>query len=271
MKKNNTVGNLFGNAPTPIVFGHRGVAADYPENTLPAFEALLEQKVPGVELDIHLTSDNIPIIIHDKNTVRTTGESFIVSKTPLAKLKELNAAAVFNQKGSTNCKPPYNCPPPAQPIETPIPTLKELFELAGKKLFYDLEVKASSRKKECIDILFNMVKEYDLFDFVLISSFNPFLVRYARKKGFSKTAVIYSTEKDVPFIFKWGLGKHIAKCNLLKPRKYQAIKATKERKNRPVCTWTVDSEEEAVSLANAGIIGICSNRPKAIMKALGQC
>ena len=50
---------------------HRGVANEYPENTMPAFEAAVEQGYPLIELDPKYTSDGKFVILHDRSLKRT--------------------------------------------------------------------------------------------------------------------------------------------------------------------------------------------------------
>ncbi len=57
----------------PILVAHRGDATNYLENTLPAFESAARLGVRHVELDIQLTSDGIPLVLHDANALRTHG------------------------------------------------------------------------------------------------------------------------------------------------------------------------------------------------------
>ena len=52
---------------------HRGNAAEFPENTLPAFRSALELGVRFIELDVQLSQDGVPIVIHDHLLARTTG------------------------------------------------------------------------------------------------------------------------------------------------------------------------------------------------------
>jgi glycerophosphoryl diester phosphodiesterase len=60
-------------APPPVVLsrsrveriGHRGAPREYPENTLPAFERAIERGADGIELDVHVTADGIPVVHHD--------------------------------------------------------------------------------------------------------------------------------------------------------------------------------------------------------------
>lgn len=47
------------------VQGHRGARGLKPENTLPGFEAALDAGVTSIETDVHLTADDVPVLIHD--------------------------------------------------------------------------------------------------------------------------------------------------------------------------------------------------------------
>jgi len=52
---------------------HRGNAGEFPENTLPAFSSALEFGLRFLELDVHLSADGVPVVIHDHELIRTTG------------------------------------------------------------------------------------------------------------------------------------------------------------------------------------------------------
>jgi glycerophosphoryl diester phosphodiesterase len=56
----------------PRVFAHRGVAQAAPENTMGAFEAAAALGLGGIELDVRLTRDGIPVVFHDENLTRLT-------------------------------------------------------------------------------------------------------------------------------------------------------------------------------------------------------
>ena len=49
----------------PIVFAHRGASGICFENTMKAFEKAVEQGADGIELDVQLTEDGVPFVIHD--------------------------------------------------------------------------------------------------------------------------------------------------------------------------------------------------------------
>jgi glycerophosphoryl diester phosphodiesterase len=57
----------------PTIVAHRGNAAEFPENTLPALRSALELGITHVEFDVQLTADHVPVVLHDANLSRTAG------------------------------------------------------------------------------------------------------------------------------------------------------------------------------------------------------
>lgn len=55
------------------IWAHRGASLERPENTMAAFERALELAVDGLELDVHLSKDEVPVVIHDESFDRTSG------------------------------------------------------------------------------------------------------------------------------------------------------------------------------------------------------
>ncbi len=73
------------------LIAHRGNASEFPENTLPAFVSALELGVRFLELDVQLSSDGVPVVIHDAELPRTTGVPGSVFDQEAATLRQLNA------------------------------------------------------------------------------------------------------------------------------------------------------------------------------------
>lgn len=59
-------------------FAHRGYSGKYPENTMLAFRKAVEAGADGIELDVQLTKDGVPVIIHDELVDRTTNGKGLV-------------------------------------------------------------------------------------------------------------------------------------------------------------------------------------------------
>ena len=78
--------------PQPIhLIAHRGNAREFPENTLPAFASALSMGVRRLELDVHLSADGVPIVLHDHQLLRTTGQSGTVFELSAQQLAQLEA------------------------------------------------------------------------------------------------------------------------------------------------------------------------------------
>lgn len=81
-----------------LIIAHRGASAEAPENTLAAFRRALEIGVDAVELDVHLTSDGEPVVIHDPVLDRTTDGRGLVRDQALASLRRLDAGRWFGER-----------------------------------------------------------------------------------------------------------------------------------------------------------------------------
>lgn len=82
----------------PLNIGHRGASGEAPENTLAAFELALRQGADGIEFDVHLSADGIPVVIHDSRLNRTTSGRGRVRSHSLAELRHLDAGSWFNRR-----------------------------------------------------------------------------------------------------------------------------------------------------------------------------
>jgi len=76
------------------IFAHRGFSAEYPENTMLAFQKAIECGAEGIELDVHLTSDGVAVIMHDENTLRTCGEDHLIRDLSAEEFLALDAGFV---------------------------------------------------------------------------------------------------------------------------------------------------------------------------------
>ena len=143
------------------IWAHRGCSMAYPENTLSAFEAAARLKgITGIELDVQLTKDGVPVVIHDEKTDRTTDGGGYVRDYTLEELKQLEIAAA---DGKTER----------------IPTLAEVFELLGDAcrqdgLLINIELKNSIYRYEGMEEkVLALVAQYGLKDTIVYSSFLP--------------------------------------------------------------------------------------------------
>ena len=150
----------------PIVIAHRGDAAFAPENTLPAFQQAADKGAEGIEFDVKLSADGEVIVIHNQTVDLTTNGSGNVAKMPLADLRRLDAGVLF---------------PGKFPAVT-IPTLDEVFETFGRRLFMNIELKNyNTPADDLVARVAELVRRHGLQYRVFFSSFLHFELCRAQK------------------------------------------------------------------------------------------
>jgi len=82
----------------PLKIGHRGAAGEAPENTLASFELALRHGADGIEFDVQLSSDGVPMVIHDARLNRTTSGGGWVREHRASVLRRLDAGSWFNRR-----------------------------------------------------------------------------------------------------------------------------------------------------------------------------
>lgn len=80
----------------PWVVAHRGASIEAPENTLAAFQRAISRGAAAIELDVKLSLDNIPVVIHDDTLERTTSGHGRVNEFGASALAELDAGSWFS-------------------------------------------------------------------------------------------------------------------------------------------------------------------------------
>ncbi len=141
-----------------IIYAHRGASKLAPENTMPAFELAYKHGADGIETDVQLTKDNIPILIHDEQLNRTTNGNGFVKDITYEELKQLDAGSwkSYHYK------------------DTKIPTLDDLLAWnQDKQLKLNIELKNNIISYQGLeDIVCQKLGEYNMAEQTVISSFN---------------------------------------------------------------------------------------------------
>jgi glycerophosphoryl diester phosphodiesterase len=82
-----------------IIIGHRGAAGLAPENTLEGIEAALAAGADAVEIDVRITDDGVPILLHDENLDRTTSARGPVAQRRTTAIGHVDAGALWTPDG----------------------------------------------------------------------------------------------------------------------------------------------------------------------------
>jgi len=170
-----------------LIFGHRGYAAVYPENTMISFKEAQKAGADGIELDVQLSRDKELVVIHDPTVDRTTDGSGSVRELTLDQLKQLNAA---HQSKTVDF--------------APIPTLRDVMEwLAGTDLLLNIELKNAVYPYEGMEEkVIDLIREYDMEERVILSSFNHYSLVYCHRLAPDiETAPLYSEGLYMPWVY----------------------------------------------------------------------
>ena len=234
-----------------LVWGHRGARAYAPMNTIPSFELALKQGADGVELDTHLSKDSKLIVLHDFTVDSTTDGKGLAKDMTLAQLKALDAGSSFS--------PQYK--------GTRIPTLDEVFEAVGKKLFINVEIKSETQETDGVEqAVADCIARHGLMSSVIVSSFNPLALKRFRAIQ-PEVPIGYLYSPDYDFSKQMEGFPHEARH----PQD-QMIDAAymdwAKKHNYRVNTWTVNDPARAVTLRNLGVDAIITDKPDVIIEAV---
>lgn len=114
----------------PRIIAHRGASAAAPENTPAAFRRALAIGVDAVELDVHLSSDGEPVVIHDPSLGRTTTGSGLVKDLTVAALRQLDAGRWFGEEFAGE-----RIPTLAEALEI-LRTVRVIIEIKNGPIYY---------------------------------------------------------------------------------------------------------------------------------------
>jgi len=144
-------------AAAPLVIAHRGASAEAPEHTIAAFELALAQGADAITLDVHLSRDREPVVIHDFTLERTTTGAGLVVEHTVRDLKRLDAGA---WRGSAFR---------GQRVQM----LHEVLERFRGRTRFWIELRGGSEVYEGIEErVVSLLEIYDVLDRVLIQSFD---------------------------------------------------------------------------------------------------
>ena len=221
-----------------IVFGHRGVPSLCQENTLESFKMAVDLNYDGIELDVVKTNDNILIVHHDAE---------VLIKNQLRSIKDLQYKEVLE-------------------FDSNIPTLEAVLDTFGHRININIEIKSQGpESKEVPTKVIALLKKFNLIDSVVISSFNPQIIKKVKKA-------------DDRFVTAWILGKQNLRFYSMWPILFRHLKVSALHINHKcitsnlvarlhlhqikVLSYTINSNEILKNLINTKIDGFFTDCPE---------
>jgi glycerophosphoryl diester phosphodiesterase len=238
------------------IVAHRGASATHPENTLESFAAAVDAGADMVELDVRLTADAVPIVLHDPDLSRISGAAGSCHELTLRQIKAVDASGGRILGGAE------------------IPTLVEALEFLSGRIGVDIEIKNipgepgfDSPVESVATATVQVLEEVAYRGTVLLSSFNWLSIERVKSMdadlatGFLTTAAFdpnealdYARSKGHDFVLPQepavvGAGRAFV----------EAVHAA----GLGVGTWTVDAPEAIERLFEMGVDAVATNDPAA--------
>lgn len=233
----------------PLVYGHRGVRGDLPENTLAAFEEAARQGADGVELDVRVCASGEVVVCHDPDLTRVTEgrDARLVAELPFEELRRVDVGG--GQR---------------------VPLLAEVLRLCRSRgLSVNVELKRDAPSR--VDVVRRaaaLLRAWDPLHPILVSSFDPWMLSSLAAlaprlpRGLLVNQCWYDALSTRAAGAFGAQAIHVERT-LTRPRRVASW-----RRALVVNVWTVNDPGEASDLARLGVDGIITDVPGAIRDAV---
>jgi glycerophosphoryl diester phosphodiesterase len=234
----------------PLFIAHRGASAEAPENTLLAFQRALAAGADGVELDVQVTRDGVPVVCHDATLGRVTRRSGCIARLTRDELRGVRIRG------------------------EPLPTLAEVLALTGGRAVAQIEIKHGVPVAPVV----RAVQRARAAGDVIFASFDAAIVDEARRlapgiprmlisgyRRLGRAAPAARVEALVPILAALGAaGVSIDWRALPSPAFIPALKS----RGQCVWCWTVNDPRVMLRLAAWGVDAILSDDPALLRSTL---
>jgi glycerophosphoryl diester phosphodiesterase len=242
----------------PLVFAHRGGAKLAPENTTAAFDNGVALGADGIELDVRLSGDGVPMVFHDPSLERTTDRSGPVAALSASELARVDAGYHFSNGDGYPFRGQGIGVPTLEATLRRFPSARLIIEMKGAQ-------------PELARAVADVIRRTDAVDRVCVGSFSQQSLDTLRDE-----APDIATSASEPEA-RWTLHRSWVRWPRASRRPFVAFQVPERagrlrvvtpafvrqvhREGRVLQVWVVDREEDARRLLGWGVDGLISDRP----------
>lgn len=250
----------------PLIIAHRGASGHAPENTLTAFKLAIASAADGVEFDVRLSKDEIPVVIHDATLLRTAGLRMQVADLSAAELKALDAVSWFNKTHFVGDRD-------RSEIEG-VPTLDDVLDLYTDQIgpiYVELKCNISEALK-LVERVCEMLKGHRIIDRIIVKSFCLDAIRLVRRAlPEVQTAALFEPTTSTVITKRAGIidAARAVGAHQLSLHYTLATKRMVELANEaemPLTVWTVNSTKWLNKAVKRNIKAVITNFPAELVK-----
>jgi len=232
-----------------------------------AFEQAMRDGADGIEFDVRLARDQVPVVIHDAGLRRTGLKSVDVASLSSRELSEIDVGTWFNRRHPARAKDEYTL--------ATIPTLAEVFERfrdCQARLYVEMKCDALNEARPLAQAVAGLVRDYSLFDSVVVESFtHQSIAELKHLDSRLRTAALFEPGLSRPFPSTRRIIERAAEVSadeiaLHRTLAGRRITAEATRRGMRTVVWTVDNPSWKERARRFGIHAIITNNP-ALMRA----
>lgn len=233
----------------PLLIGHRGYFANFPQNTMASFKGAVDIGVDMIELDVQMTKDGEIVIEHDNNLSRI-GQNGSIGDYTYQQLLEMDFGLYFSKDFAG----------------TKIARLSQLLDFMKSypEIKIYIELKDIGENEEFIKKVYGLVKESEMMSQCYFASFQKnYLEKFKQIDANCKTIYIISNYDKSTFALNY-----VDIYSLYEKNISQEYINIIHKQKKPVFVWTVDDLLRAMELKKMGADGFCTNQAGRIKIAL---
>lgn len=248
----------------PLIVAHRGFSSVAPENTLAAFNAAIEIGADMIELDVHLSKDNIPVVIHDHTLKRTTGIKGTVGEKTFFDLSRLDNGSWYHKKFSGER----------------ILSLYEVIEEIRGKTRLLIELKNSRTDIGLPSAVSRCIERTRTEEQVIIQSFSSSALKAFRSRNYLTEVhkLVIGNLKLFPlfhldYMLRPGRTEQYSDFSAINHNhRYVSPKLVRKlhERGQKIYTWTVNQEHEMKKMIDCSVDGIITDKPDLLIQLLKQ-
>ena len=238
---------------------HRGDAAHVPENTLEAFDSAIRAGAEAVEFDVRMTSDGVPVVMHDADVARTTDGSGRVRSMTLDEVRTLRIALPGGGAAG-------------------VPTLEETLRSIAGRAAADIEIKNvpgdpdfDPNREDAVEATIAALAATGFDGPVIVSSFNPLSIARCRELAPRiPTGLLTDPSVDAEAGFAFASEQGHAWLLPFAGAVLDAGAGFADRVHAGglrLGTWVTDDPTGAIALMRLGVDAVATNDPGAIVAA----
>lgn len=250
----------------PLIVAHRGASAVAPENTLAAFSEAVTVGAEGIEFDVRLAGDGVPVVIHDETLFRTGGKPLRIADVSSVELSNMNVGSWFNLAHPAKAKARFA----AQTVPTLAETLAFLKDFRGR--IY-IELKCTEYDAAGLtETVAREINNSSLLERVIVKSFELAVIPQIRRLcPEARTAALFAP-KIISMLRKEKYVVSIAEefgadeLSLHYSLATHALMKKAGERGMPVTIWTADHPAWISRGLKLGLRAIITNNPARLLR-----